>query len=422
MAIGTKAQEPKGQEAAEPVPVEGGVCAPRGFVTGGVRCGIKRKRRDVALLACQGERSAAAAGVFTTNLVRAPCVARNEGVLHRSLGRARAVVVNAGNANAGNGRRGAEDNERMAQAAAEALGVAPGEILTASTGVIGNPLPMEKLETGIRDCAGGLGAGPDHAANAAEAILTTDTFSKEYALEFDCGGVRGRIGGMSKGSGMIAPNMATMLAFLTTDLAVHPALLGRALREAVDVSFNCLTVDGDTSTNDMCLLFASGAAGNAEIVEDGPELAGFTRALTRVCVHLAKEVARDGEGATKLVTVRVTGAETPADARQAAKTIAESPLVKTALFGNDPNWGRILAAAGRSGARFDPDKATAFLAGTRIFERGMPAPFDEGALSEAMRAKEVEIAIDLAAGEHGATFYTCDLSYDYVRINAEYHT
>lgn len=400
--------------------VKGGVCAARGFAAGGARCGIKRKRRDVALLVCPRSVTRAA-GVFTTNVVRAPCVTRNETLL-RQAAPISAVVVNAGNANAGNGQRGIEDNERMAHAAGEALGLPADAVLTASTGVIGTPLPMDKLLLGIRDCAEELNASPEAAANAAEAILTTDTFAKEYAVEFSCAGVTARAGGMAKGSGMIAPNMATMLAFLTTDLAVHPALLDRALRQAVDVSFNCLTVDGDTSTNDSCVLLASGAAGNAEIVEAGADFAAFVDALTEVCVYLAREVARDGEGATKLVLVRATGARSEADARRVAKTIAESPLVKTALFGNDPNWGRILAAAGRAGVSFDPDHATAYLAGTCIYENGQPTAFDAAELSQAMTGKEIEIVVDLAAGNHAATVYTCDLSYDYIRINAEYHT
>ena len=401
--------------------VAGGVCAARGFTASGVRCGIKRKRRDVALLLCTTE-TVAAAGVFTTNVVRAPCVTRSEALLHQQGGGARALVVNAGNANTGNGRRGESDNEAMARAAAEALRVPAEAVLTASTGIIGTPLPMEKLLLGITEAAGEMAASPAAASHAAEAILTTDTFSKEYAVAFTCGNVRAHVGGMAKGSGMIAPNMATMLAFLTTDIAIEPWLLDRALREAVHVSFNCLTVDGDTSTNDSCVALASGAAGNATITEVGPDYRAFTGALTQVCVHLAKEVARDGEGATKLVTVRVTGAASDADARQVAKTVAESPLVKTALFGNDPNWGRILMAAGRAGVKFNPDDATAWLAGTCIYRHGTPAPFEAATVSEAMREKEVEIRVDLAMGEETATVYTCDLSYDYVRINAEYHT
>lgn len=400
--------------------VNGGVCAPNGFRAGGVRCGIKRKRRDIALLVSDGPENTVAL-VTTQNMVRAPCVDRNRAILSPSV---RAVVVNSGNANAGNGKQGETDNEAMAHFAGEALGLAPHQVLTASTGVIGTKLPMDLVASGIAEAGGLWGSSAEHAAHAAEAIMTTDTFSKEFAVEFVCAGKTVRVGGMAKGSGMIAPNMATMLAFLTTDLAVSSELLDAALHKAVQVSFNCLTVDGDTSTNDMCVLMASGAAQNAPLTDGkGADFAVFTAALTEVCIHLAREVARDGEGATKLVTIKVSGAENYLDARKVAKTIAESPLVKTALFGNDPNWGRILMAAGRAGVFFDPNHATAHLAGTLIFANGTPAVFDAPALSQAMSAKEVEIALDLGAGGPGhATVYTCDFSYDYVRINAEYHT
>jgi glutamate N-acetyltransferase/amino-acid N-acetyltransferase len=362
--------------------------------------------------------------VFTQNVVRAPSVDRNVALLQHSPF-IRAVVVNAGNANAGNGKRGEEDNAAMAGLAARALGVLPESVLTASTGVIGTALPMELLTVGITEVQKVLASSADAAANAAEAIMTTDTFVKQMAVAVHLpdSGVEIRIGGMSKGSGMIAPNMATMLGFLTTDIAISPALLDQALRDAVSVSFNCLTVDGDTSTNDSCFLLASGAAGNPPITEHGRDYAVFTDALTHVCIYLAKEIARDGEGATKLVTVRVLNAPDDTAARQVAKTIAESPLVKTALFGNDPNWGRILAAAGRAGVPFDPKRATADLAGTRIFAEGTPTRFDGPALSKAMAAKEVDIVVDLGTDGTGTgTVYTCDFSYDYVRINAEYHT
>jgi glutamate N-acetyltransferase/amino-acid N-acetyltransferase len=404
--------------------VDGGVCAARGFQVGGIRCGIKRKRRDIALLACSTGEDAVCAAVFTQNVVRAPSVDRNVALLKQSPF-IRAVVVNAGNANAGNGKRGEDDNAAMAGLAAQALGVLPDSVLTASTGVIGTALPMELLTIGITEVQKVLQSSEEAAANAAEAILTTDTFVKQMAVTVHLpdSGVEIRIGGMSKGSGMIAPNMATMLGFLTTDIAISPGLLDKALREAVSVSFNCLTVDGDTSTNDSCFLLASGAAGNPPITEHGRDYAVFTDALTHVCIYLAKEIARDGEGATKLVTVRVVNAPNDKAARQVAKTIAESPLVKTALFGNDPNWGRILAAAGRAGVPFDPKRATADLAGTRIFAEGTPTRFDGPALSKAMAAKEVEIVVDLGTEGNGSgTVYTCDFSYDYVRINAEYHT
>lgn len=402
--------------------VPGGVAAADGFRVAGVRCGIKRKRRDICLIVA--EKNAVAAGVFTTNVVRAPCVDWSESRLAAS-GQVSAIVVNAGNANAGNGDRGEADNAQMAQWAADAMGVPVESVLTASTGVIGTPLPMALIERGIKDAVARLAETPEAASEAAEAIMTTDTFTKEYAVRFALpeGGATVTVGGMAKGSGMIAPNMATMLGFVTTNAAITPDVLKAALVEAVAESFNCLTVDGDTSTNDSCFVLASSAAGNAPIDRtDTADYRAFANALTHVCVHLAKEIARDGEGATKLVTVRVSGAATVADARKIAKTVAESPLVKTALFGNDPNWGRILAAAGRAGVRFDPKRTTAYLAGVCIFAHGSPTVFDAPALSQAMAVKELTIHVNIGAGEAEARFYTCDFSYDYIKINAEYHT
>jgi glutamate N-acetyltransferase/amino-acid N-acetyltransferase len=402
--------------------ITGGVVAARGFAVSGVRCGIKRKRRDVALIVCT-DGDAVAAGVGTTNVVCAPSVIRNREVLQRSEGSVRAIVVNAGNANVGNGTLGDNDNQAMATLTAKALSTTAHRVLTASTGIIGHPLPMEILKQGIENAAEHLDRTTESAANAAEAILTTDTFAKEYAIEFYVGETVVHVGGIAKGSGMIAPNMATMLAFLTTDIAITPTVLDTLLRRAVDVSFNAVTVDSDTSTSDQCLILASGAAGNPLISEsESAEAMQFAEALTAVCIHLAKEVARDGEGATKLVTVTVTGGADFAGAKRVAKSIAESPLVKTALFGNDPNWGRLLMAAGKAGVVFDPKKTTASLAGTVVYQNGQPTQFDAGALSEAMKVKELEIRVDLGAGDARATVYTCDFSYDYVKINAEYHT
>lgn len=405
------------------IPVSGGVCAAQGFMATGVRAGIKQSGKpDLALLVCTEEAGSVCAGVFTTNLVHAPCVLRNRAVLQTSA-QIQAVVINAGNANAGNGAQGERDNEAFANAVQKATNEKTSAVLTASTGVIGTRFPIEKATAGIGEAYSTLEASAEGAARAAQAIMTTDLVPKEYAVEVSASGTTFRVGGMAKGSGMIAPNMATMLAFVTTDLAVSPEIVNAVLRRAVDKSFNCLTVDGDTSTNDMCLLLASGVVGNAALTsESGPLFTAFLSAVTEVCTYLAKAVARDGEGATKLVTVHVSGAETDTDARRVAKTIAESPLVKTALFGNDPNWGRILAAAGRAGVQFDPNQATADLAGTRIFAHGTPAPFDAKSVSEAMRAREVEITLSLGPGKGTATVYTCDLSYDYIRINAEYHT
>lgn len=402
--------------------IKGGVAAPKGFAVAGVRCGIKRKRKDVALIACTAG-DAAAAGVGTLNFVCASSVTRNREMLKATGGHIRAIVVNAGNANVSTGDQGVRDNAEMAEIVAEALTTTPDKVLTASTGIIGHPLPMEIVRTGIRDAVSQLDSTPEAAANAAEAIMTTDTFPKEYAVAFDLHGVTVHIGGIAKGSGMIAPNMATMLTFLTTDIAITPAALDTLLRKAVDVSFNCITVDSDTSTSDQCLILASGAAGNPEITDpDSPEGKAFAVALNQICIHLAKEVVRDGEGATKLVTVHVTGAPNNEGARRVARSIAESPLVKTALFGNDPNWGRLMMAAGKAGVPFDPHLVTASLAGTLVFQHGQPTRFDAAALSEAMKAKELDIHLDLGAGDATATVYTCDFSYDYVKINAEYHT
>jgi glutamate N-acetyltransferase/amino-acid N-acetyltransferase len=398
--------------------VPGGILAARGFLAAGVRCGIKRKRRDVGLIVRAGSTPLTAAGVMTTNFVCAPSVTRNRAVLAASGGSVDAVIVNAGNANVGNGLQGEIDNEALA-AAAHA-----GSVLTASTGIIGHPLPMDKVVWGAAAARDALSTHPDAASHFAEAILTTDTFVKEYAVEVALpSGSTVRIGGAAKGSGMIAPNMATMLAFLTTDAAIVASALDSALRTAVAVSFNCLTVDGDTSTSDQCLLLASGAAGNV-LIDDAAsdDGAAFVDALTTVCVHLAKEIARDGEGATKLVTVHVTGAPDGEGARKVARSIAESPLVKTALFGNDPNWGRLLMASGKAGVPFDPGNATATLAGVVVYRSGQPTAFDAPALSRAMAVKELTIEVDLGVADGCATVYTCDFSYDYVKINAEYHT
>lgn len=378
---------------------------PLGFQFSGVRCGLKNRRNDVGLLV--SDRPAKAAGVFTTNQVRAACVdVSREAVADGTL---RAVVVNSGNANCCTGEQGARDARRMVSLAAEALGIGEEEIAVASTGVIGHLLDMAKVERGIADAGQALGTDPNPFKDA---ILTTDLVEKEASAE---AGVA-KIYGVAKGSGMIAPNMATMLAFVATDADVSGIDLQAALKRAVDVSFNRMTVDGDTSTNDMLLVLANGASDFA------PDPDEFQRGLEEVMVSLAKQVARDGEGATKLVEVRVTGTDDPV---KIARTIAESPLVKTAMFGCDPNWGRVLMAAGRAGVPFDPKNATLTLnAGGEdhlLFEKGAPAAFDAKRVSTALKADHVVIDLRLGEGEP-AVVYTCDLGYGYVRINAEYHT
>lgn len=398
---------------------QAGVTHPEGFMAAGVRCGLKTEGNDLALIVC--ENAAAAAGTFTTNRVHASCVRYSRRIVQ--AGQARAVLCNAGNANACNGERGDRDNLRMAEMAARGLGVSPDEVLTASTGVIGHPLPMEKLEAGIPEAVARLARSPETDREVARAIMTTDTRPKSLAVTVKSDHWTGplRIGGACKGAGMIAPNMATMLCFLTTDAQIPSSLLQKALSDVVRRTFNRLTVDGDTSTNDMVLLLASGASA-CRMAEEGLAFEDFREALERVCRHLAREVARDGEGATKLVEVTVRDAPSEEDAARIAKTIAESPLVKTALYGCDPNWGRIMAAAGRSGVAFDPDRAVLHLGEICVFHNGQGTSFDTNTAHASLSAPEVTLLLDLHSGSAEATVWTCDFSYEYVKINAEYHT
>lgn len=391
------------------------VTYPKGFKAAGAIAGIKKSgAKDVALLVgVEGLLNAAMVG--TTNQVCAPSVKRNRTL---TPGQVAGVVINSGCANVATGPEGVANNDGMGSA------LAGQTLLTASTGVIGVKLPQEKLLAGIKAAHEALADSESGGADFAEAILTTDLVKKTAQADVVLGQTTVRIGGACKGSGMIEPNMATMLAFVTTDLSASPNVLDSALKSAVDVSFNCLTVDGDTSTSDQVILLASGAAGNATITEPGgANYEAFVYALTEVCISLARQVARDGEGATKLVTATVTGALTDSDAKTVARSIANSPLVKTALFGNDPNWGRLMMAAGKAGVPFDPDNASATLAGFTVFEQGVPTDYDRTAASEAMKAEEVAVSVELGLGGSGkATVYTCDFSYDYVKINAEYTT
>ncbi|MGV3722530.1 MAG: bifunctional glutamate N-acetyltransferase/amino-acid acetyltransferase ArgJ, partial [Actinomycetota bacterium] len=309
--------------------------------------------------------------------------------------------------------------QRMAELTAELVGVAPTEVLVASTGIIGRPLPLERVEAGLKEAAAGLSS--ENGPAVARAIMTTDLRPKEIAVEISIDGGKIRIGGICKGSGMIQPNMATLLAFVTTDAEVWPEVLQAALTSAVERTFNCVTVDGDTSTNDTLVILANGASG-VRITPESPAHQAFCDGLVYVCTHLAKELARDGEGATKLVEIQVRGARSNAQARKVGKSIANSPLVKTALFGNDPNWGRILCAAGYSGVAIDQERLALTLCGYPLVREGEPVEFDEATVSNAMRAPEVLIRLDLGQGRSSATVWTCDFSYDYVRINAEYTT
>jgi len=395
--------------------VEGGITAAKGFRAAGMHCGIKASRPDLALIV--SDSLASAAGVFTTNLVKAaPVLVSQEKI---QSGAAQAIIVNSGNANACTGAQGMADAREMSSLTAQALGIAEEFVLAASTGVIGIPLPMDALRGGIPRLPAALSAD---GASAAAAILTTDAFAKTSAMRLPVKGRVVTIGGMAKGAGMIHPDMATTLCFLTTDAAVPAPVLRRALRQAVDRSFNAISVDGDTSTNDTVFLLANGHAGHSPLLEEDEDFAAFTAALTAVATDLAKLVVKDGEGATKLITIAVRGARTPADARRVMHAVMTSPLVKTAIYGGEPNWGRILAAAGRSGASVVPDLAEISIAGVPVVRGGQGLPGELPRAAEAMARSEYEIAVDLHLGDGAATGWTCDLNEGYVKINAGYMT
>lgn len=394
--------------------------SPPGFRASGVYAGIKSKEApDVGLLLC--ERPAAAAAVFTTNKVFAAPV--KIGRKHIARGKLRGVVVNSGNANACTGKQGEKDAVRMCQLAANIAGCNPHEILPSSTGIIGRLLPMEKIERGIAQAGEYLGNSLEHALLFSDAILTTDLKRKQHAVEFKIGRETAVIAGVCKGSGMIGPRMAlphaTMLAYLTTDAAISPAALRKLLQSASDRSFNAVTVDDHTSTNDTACLLASGMGAK---IDSPRALKAFAAGLDEVCQSLAYQIAADGEGATKVVKITVEKAKTEADAREMARAIANSPLVKCAMHGNDPNWGRIVSAAGLTSAAFDPDKAVLNLQGTIVFRKGRPLPFDASAVSKSLAAPEVAVVLNCGLGSGRATCWTCDLSREYITINADYHT
>ena len=398
-------------------PVDGGVTAPQGFTAAAVAAGLKKNGRlDVALLAA--ETAVSAAAVFTTNAVAAAPVVISRA--HIAGGRCRAVAVNAGNANACTGAQGLTDARAMAAATALALGCAPDEVVVSSTGVIGVRLPAELVTAGIAAAATALSPGGGSAA--AEAIMTTDTFAKEVAVSLSVGGRTYTVGGMAKGSGMIQPNMATMLAFVTTDAPLTSEACDAVLRAAVDRTFNRISVDSDTSTNDMCLLMANGATGGEPIGPAGAAFEAVAAAVHHVCGELARSIVRDGEGASKFIEVLVRGAETEADATLAAFAIANSPLFKTAVFGGDANWGRVAMAVGKSGARVDPDRLEIVFAGIPTCVDGTGIVFDEVAAAAALAQHDIEVLVDLHLGEATATVWTCDLTYDYVRINGDYRS
>ena len=404
--------------------ITGGVCAAKGFLAGGIRCGIKEssQKRDLALI--YSKEFCSAAAVFTTNKVKAASVlVTQENV---SGGRLRALIANSGNANACTGQEGMAAAKRMAQLVADTFLISPSEVAVASTGVIGVPLPVSVIENSIEALKKSLRDDGQGHADALEAIMTTDTRKKEIAVETEIGGRQVRIGAMAKGSGMIHPNMATMLVFITTDAAIIPSALDLSLRRAVSRSFNRLTVDGDTSTNDMVLIMANGEAGNNPVTEDGAGYEVFCQTLEYVCTALTRMMARDGEGATKLVTVTVTGAGSEQAAEALAKSVASSSLVKAACFGADANWGRVLCAMGYAGADFAPEKTSVSFKSAcgeiEVCKDGGPVPFSEEKAKEILLQEEIEIIVGLRDGDGAASVWGCDLTYDYVKINGDYRS
>lgn len=394
-----------------------GVTYPQGFTAAGVRAGIKKNGNlDVAVI--YTEKQAAVAGVFTKNLVAAAPVHLSKIVV--GTGTAHAIVANAGCANACTGEQGIRDAEQMAQIAANELNCRADDVIVASTGLIGSNLPMDKMTTGIKAAVKELSR--EGSVNAGNAIITTDTYSKACATEVEIGGVEVRFGAIAKGSGMIRPDMATMLCFITTDVDIEQKLLQEALREAVEVSFNCMTVDGDMSTNDSVVVLANGAAGNKKITSRDADYIKFFETLKSICVELAKRIAADGEGASKFLTINVTGAESFVDARKIGMSVANSPLVKTAFFGQDANPGRTICAVGYSGVKILPEKISIKFGGLTVYDKGLVTKFDADAMKKILAEHDIVIDIDLGLGFETATIYTCDLSFQYVKINADYTT
>jgi glutamate N-acetyltransferase/amino-acid N-acetyltransferase len=395
----------------------------RGFTCWGAHMGIKSKRRDIALI--YSEVPASAAAVFTKNVVCAEPIKLSRE--HIKDGLAQAFVINSGNANACTGSEGWKGAVAMAEETSKQLNIAKENVLVASTGLIGEPFPTDKVLKGIRECASKLSNREIAGSLTANAILTTDTFAKEGFTSFNIDGIQINMGGIAKGSGMIHPNMGTMLGFIVCDVAITPALLSEALKQAVNNSFNMITVDGDTSTNDMVSIMCNGKAGNKEITEKDANYDLFLANLEKLCTHLAKLIISDGEGSTKLVEYRVAGAKTKADARKIVRTVSNSNLVKTAVFGSDPNWGRIIAAAGRSGVDFEPEKIDLFI-GTDVnkmvpvLEEGQPVADVRDKLKKVMTSSNIIIALNINDGNAEAVGWGSDFSYEYVRINAEYTT
>lgn len=401
--------------------INGGICAAKGFKANGVHCGIRKNRtkRDLSLI--YSEKRAAAAAVYTTNLVKGAPIAVTK--KHIADGYAQAVICNSGNANTCNAN-GVEIAEQMSECLAASLGIKADDVVVASTGVIGQPLDITPIANGVPSLVSGLSFDGSNAA--AEGIMTTDTVAKEVAVEFELGGKKCRLGGIAKGSGMIHPNMATMLVFITTDTAISPEMLQKALSTDITSTFNMVSIDGDTSTNDMVTVLANGMAENEEITADGEGFDIFMKALNTVTVQLCRMIAGDGEGATKLLECAVTGADSQATAKTVAKSVICSSLLKAAMFGADANWGRVLCAIGYSGADVDVERVdVAFRSekGTvEVCKNGAGIEFSEEKAKEILLEKEIEILVSIGDGEYCATAWGCDLTYDYVKINGDYRT
>lgn len=394
-----------------------GVTFAKGFKAAGIVAGLKKSgNKDLALI--YTETPAAVAGTFTQNKVAAAPVHVSK--LTVKNGTAHAVISNAGCANACTGDEGLKNAHIMGEVTAKTLGCKPEEVIVGSTGVIGVQLPMDTITAGIPKVAAEL--SPTGSADVSAAILTTDTKSKTATATFTVGGKEVHIGGIAKGSGMIRPNMATMLCYITTDLAITPALLQKALSAAVNLSFNMISVDGDMSTNDMCIVLANGLAGNDIIDTENEDFETVKEVLKNITIELAKQIAADGEGAGKFITINIHNAVDFNDAKTVGMAVANSPLVKTAFFGEDPNWGRIICAVGYSGANMVPEKTTLSIGGIPIFTKGMGTDYDEAALRAIMAEHDIVVDIDLNQGTESATVWTCDLTYGYVKINGEYHT
>ncbi|MDZ7332523.1 MAG: bifunctional glutamate N-acetyltransferase/amino-acid acetyltransferase ArgJ [candidate division KSB1 bacterium] len=394
----------------------GSITTPRGYRACGVRCGIKQQGLDLALLV--SEIPASVTAMFTSNRIKAAPVILSQKLVQRGL--AQALVINSGNANAMTGERGLADAKLMTELVGNALNLDPSLVLVASTGVIGHYLPMDLIRSGIAEASQRL--SPTGGDEAAQAIMTTDTRPKHFAITFEINGQICHIGAIAKGSGMIHPQLATMIAVFTTDVAITSELLQAALAEVVAETLNALTIDGETSTNDSVFMFANGLSGSPIIDSRGENYQKFLSALRAISMAITKELAADGEGATKLVSVTVLKAATRTEAFRAAKAIANSLLVKTAIFGQDPNWGRVISAVGASGVILVPDQITIKFADIPVAQNGAAIAFDRAAMKKALQQPEISISVALGAGEASATVYTCDLTYDYIKINAEYHT